>query len=292
MRFLVLLLCLLSPCAWAQSSNKSPIPGGHSKAPVAIEADKQLEWIKEENKFRATGNVVITQGATTIKGDEAEATYDPAKGPSELTHMTVTGNVVITSNDNTITSATADYDAKTQIAELRGDTVTLKSPKAVVTSKTGMDYNALEHKAVSKGAAVVTQGADKIQADQLTAWLTDKNELSKAEARGHVLITQKNKDGTTIAQADRGDYDAVKKTAVLTGNVKLTQGQNHMQGDQATIDLATGYSTLKNDPATGGRVRAIFNSGGNDNFMPGVQSSVPSITPKQNFQQPYAVGKR
>lgn len=291
MRLSASLLCLLLAAA-PFSASAQVLPNGSSGKPVTIEADKELEWLRNENKFRATGNVVIIQGDTKITGDQAEASYDAAQGPSALTVMTVTGHVVITSSDNTITSETAEYDTRSQVAQLRGKAVVLKSPKATVTAQNGMDYFATERKAISKGPAVVTQGTDKIQADGMTAWLTEKNELQRAQARGHVLITQKNKDGTSIAQADSGEYDAVKKTAALTGNVKLTQGDNHMQGDKATIDLATGYSSLQNNAASGGRVRAIFNPNGGDNFMPNVQSAVPAISPKKEFEQPYAVGRR
>lgn len=292
MRFFLILFLLIASAATAQTPQAAPtnpLPTNSDK-PVEIEADQQLEWLRGDNKFRATGNVVITQGDTKIKGDQAEASYDAAKGPSSLTHMTVTGHVVITSKDNVIKSETADYDTRTELAELRGPVVTLTSPKAVVTSQTGMDYYAKERKAVSKGPAIVTQGEDKLQADTITAWLTEKNELHHAVAVGHVIITQKTKDGLSIAQSDRGDYDAVKKNAVLTGNVKLTQGDNHMQGDKATIDMVTGYSTLQNNAGSGGRVRAIFSSDGGKSAMPGMTNAVPTIKAKENFEQPYAVG--
>ncbi len=287
MRFLFLLLCVLSPSVFAAS----PVANNNASEPVAIEADTQLEWLKADNKFRATGNVVITQGTTSIKGDNAEALYDAAKGPSALTEMIVTGNVIIKSDDNTATAEQATYNTITQIATLRGKHIVLTTPKASVTAQSGMDYDVANRKVTSKGPSVVTQGTDKIQSDQLTVWLTEKNEMKRAEARGHVIITQKTADGTNIAQAERGDYDAVGKQATLTGNVKLTQGQNHMQGDAATINLATGYSSLKNNAATGGRVRAIFNPEGSDNKMPTLKTALPNVTPKENFEQPFVTGR-
>lgn len=269
-----------------------------SDKPVAIEADQQLEWLRNENKFRATGHVTITQGDTVITGDEAEATYDAAQGPSALTLLTVTGHVVITAGENVITSETASYDTRTEVAQLRGSIVTLTAPKATVSAQTGMDYFARERKAVSKGPAVVTQGTDTLKARAITAWLTEQNDLSKATAQGNVIITQKAKDGTSnIAQADRGDYDAVKKTVSLNGNVRLTQGQNHMQGDKATMDLNTGYSALQNNPASGGRVRAVFTPAGDKEGDSSAKSfinssAIPTIAPKKDYQQPYAVGKK
>lgn len=284
-----LFLLFVAAPVWAQA----PLPVKSDK-PVEIEADQQLEWLRNDNKFRATGNVVITQGDTIINGDTAEAEYDKTQGPSALTTMIVTGNVVIHTGENVIHAEEAQYDTRTEILNLRGKTVTLKSPSGDVTSVNGMDYFAKERKAVSKGAATVTQKTETLKAQSLTAWMNEKNELSRAEAVGNVVITQKTEDGTNIAQAQRGTYDAAKQIAVLTGDVKLTQGQNYMQGDKATINLATGYSSLQNNQGTGGRVRAIFtpdsDNGNAVSVMPSLNQGMPAITPKKKFEQPYAVG--
>jgi lipopolysaccharide export system protein LptA len=166
--------------------------------------------------------------------------------------------------------------------------VTVTAPDLSVTAKNGIDYYTAENKAVATGDAVVRQKAQTLRAQKITAWFDKDNKLQRAEADGNVVIVQPKKEGgQDIAQADHGTYDLKSNNALLRGNVKLTQGDNHMQGDTATIDLATGYSSLKNT-GNSGRVRAIFTPGGG---TPGLTSTVPMIKAKQNFEPAYAVGK-
>ena len=54
------------------------------------------------------------------------------------------------------------------------------------------------------------------------------------------------------------------KTAILTGNVVLTQGENVLHGERLVMDLDTGHSRLEGaigptDRTEDGRVKAIFN---------------------------------
>ena len=259
------------------------------KAPVEIEADHQLEWLRGQNMYRGSGNVTITQGTTVIRGDTAEAHYDAAIGPSAMTEMIMNGHVTITDKDRVIHADHGTYHPATQQLVLTGQTITLNTPTMTVVSHESMEYNALDSKAVARGTAQVTQPGQNLQADVITAFLEkDSNTLQRVEAVGHVLITRDNKtkNDKDIAQAQRGVYDAVKNTVDLFGDVKMTQGANHMEGDHATVNLTTGYSTLKNAPGKGGRVRAIFTS---DKAAPAL-TALPMIDAKKNPEQPYALG--
>jgi lipopolysaccharide export system protein LptA len=283
--FFFLIVIMAAP-AWAQPSVAK------SKQPVEIEASRQLEWIRDKNVYRATGDVVITQGTTVIRGDTAEAQYDAAIGPSALTVFTVTGNVSMSSDGRTIKADKAIYDTRSQELTLSGNTVTLTTETITVTSHDGMEYNAADGKAIARGKAEVKDGVQTLKADIITAWMQQgTNKLHRATASGNVLITHQGKDGTDIAQARNAAYDAVRNTVDLKGDVKLTRGANHMQGDHATVDLTTGTSSLQNNAATGGRVRAIFTPGDSSSPLPNVKSSVPMIESKKQFEQPYAVGR-
>lgn len=262
------------------------------KAPVEIEASKQLEWLRDQNKYRATGDVVITQGDTVIKGDNAEAEYDPAVGPSALTVFTVIGNVVMTSADRTIHADKGVYDTRTELLTLTGSNVILQSATATVTAQNGITYNAATGQAVATGRAHISETTKDLKADRITAWLSKgSNKLDRAQANGNVIITNKGKDGTNIAQADNAEYDAVKNIITLNGNVKLTSGPNHMQGDRAIVNLTTGVSSLQNSGTSTGRVRAIFSSSDSASPMPHVTSTVPMVKTKKAFEKPYVVGQ-
>lgn len=279
MRLLPILLMLLVPFhAMAQD-----------KPPIEIEADQQLEWLRNQHMYRGTGNVMIKQGTTIIRGDVAEAYYDGAIGPSALTNMIVTGNVVITDQTRIIHADHGTYDIATQKLVLTGKKIILDSPQADVSATGSMTYDAAENKATATGDAEIVQPGQRLKADTVTAWLEKgTNKLQRAEAKGHVIITRDGRDGKEIIQSQRAVYDTVKNRIDLTGDVRLTRGSNHMQGSHATIDMTTGYSSLQNDQK-GGRVRAVFAPGGSSP-LPKVTGGVPMVNSKKNFEQPYALG--
>lgn len=112
--------------AAAQSSPLSLLPGGNSKEPVNIDADK-LDYFDKEQKLVYTGNVVAVQGESTLKGsvltiflqkqDTAQAGAAPAQpgaGPaatgSSVRHMDVQGPVTLISKDQIGTGDSATYD--------------------------------------------------------------------------------------------------------------------------------------------------------------------------------------
>jgi len=287
---LALVFCALSAPVFAQQAAPAATP--QKKQPVTIEADNQLEWLRDKNMYRGSGNVTVTQGDTVIKGDTAEAYYDPAVGPSAMTTMVMTGNVVITNQDRVIHAGHGTYDTRTQVLILDGGVLTLTTPTMTVTAHKTMEYYGAENKAIARGNADVTQPGQKLKADVITAWI-DKatNKLDHAEAVGNVLINHNTPQGQDIAQADKGLYSAAKNTADLYGNVRLTRGTNHMQGDHATIDLTTGYSTLQNAPGGSGRVRAVFTPGDSSAPLPGVTTPADAMIPvKKKFEEPYALG--
>lgn len=260
--------------------------------PVEIEASSQLEWVRDQNLYRATGDVVITQGTMQIRAKQAEAHYDAEKGPSALTTMVVTGDVVLKNGEQTIHADKAEYDTRSEFLKLEGKQVKLTTQAQTVTAHNGMTYDAKARKATAQGRATVEQQGQKLTADTITAWIGEGNsKLQRAEANGNIVMVRTSGSEQDIAQANKAVYDAVKNTIDLSGNVRLTRGGNHMQGDSAHVDIATGHSTLSNNPATGGRVRAIFTPGGSTP-LPKVNSTVPMVPGKKRPEQPYQVGVR
>jgi lipopolysaccharide export system protein LptA len=75
--------------------------------------------------------------------------------------------------------------------------------------------------------------------------------LEKIEAFGDVHVSTE----TEIAVGDRGVYNADTGIAVLAGNVKITRGQNMLNGDYAEVNTNTGISRLLSDSR---QVRGLF----------------------------------
>jgi lipopolysaccharide export system protein LptA len=67
------------------------------------------------------------------------------------------------------------------------------------------------------------------------------SQISKLEARGSVVVTQKDQTAT----GDNGLFDLTTKIVTLSGNVVVSQGGNVMRGDRMIVDLNTGVSRVE-----------------------------------------------
>lgn len=90
-----------------------------------------------------------------------------------------------------------------------------------------------------------------------------KEAFDRIEASGKVYV----RSADQIATGDSARFDAKSQTAVLTGNVVLTQGGNVITGDRLTIDLISGKARI--DQGAGGRIKGIFSPGAVPSPRPG-----------------------
>ena len=87
-------------------------------------------------------------------------------------------------------------------------------------------------------------------------------QIKRAEAKGDVLVTQKDQ----TARGDNGIFDVKANTVTLTGNVVVTQGTNVLRGERMVVNLDTGVARVESDKSR--RVEGLFNP-----------SSAPGPTP-------------
>lgn len=80
-----------------------------------------------------------------------------------------------------------------------------------------------------------------------------EQKITRLEARGGVVVTQKDQTAT----GNLGIFDMPSNTVTLTGNVVMTQGQNVLRGDKLVVNLATGVSRVEAKNGTG-RVEGLF----------------------------------
>ncbi|MGN6570762.1 MAG: LptA/OstA family protein [Pseudolabrys sp.] len=101
--------------------------------------------------------------------------------------------------------------------------------------------------------------------------------IKKLEARGGVIVTQKEQTAT----GELGIFDMPTNTVTLTGNVVMTQGKNVLRGDKLIVDLTTGVSRVESAKNGHGRVQGLFlpSSGGVPDLKPGGGSSTPAPRP-------------
>ena len=250
--FLALFVFMAAP---ALAEEQSSVLGA-SGAPVAIDADS-LEFNQTARSYTARGNAVVEQGGVTIKADVLTAHYiEVPGGGNSFTEVHAEGNVRIVSGTGEVFGQRGVYDVARQVAVLKGDNLRLVMGADVVTARDTLEFWQKENLAVARGNAVAVQGENRVEADLLTALIGENAEkqrqVKRMSADGNVRITTP----AEIVRGNTGTYDAVRNLAVLTGNVRITRGENQLNGNRAEVNMATGVSRLLSAP--GQRVRALI----------------------------------
>lgn len=253
-----------------------PIPGFSNTGtalPVAIEADQGVEWRQNEQVYIARGNATAKRGDSTIRADALFAYYHRTQdNRQEIYKITAERAVKITTPKETIWSDTAEYMVETGVFTLKGKPVKIDSGKNTLTAGL-IVYDSKAKKANVTGGAQVTEEKKRVRADRFVAFFKEeggKQTLRRVEALGNVVITTP----TEIARGNRGDYNAETQVATLTGDVRLTRGDNQLNGDRAEVNMKTGVSKLlagdgrpvagQTNPAQGRRVRVLIMPGQTD----------------------------
>ena len=243
--------CILSLALSASIVSPGPIEAQNSglptgsKAPITIEADRGVEWRRKERIYAARGNAVARQKRTSIRADELIAHYRNSEGKkTQIWKVVATGNVNIETAKETATGETAVYTVDTGVFVLRGGDLMLKNKSQTITATGRIEYRDRDRRAYVIGNAKVVDGERVLRADRFIAYLedarNDKVKVRRVEARGNVVITTEDE----IIRALNGDYDTRTRVAVLTGDVKLTRGNNQLNGEKAIVNLQTGVSRM------------------------------------------------
>jgi lipopolysaccharide export system protein LptA len=89
--------------------------------------------------------------------------------------------------------------------------------------------------------------------------------IDRVELFGNVEIRTE----TEVVRGDRGVYSAATGLARVLGNVRITRGENHVNGREALVNLNTGVSRIISQP--GQRVQGLIVPGsqGQQDVQPG-----------------------
>jgi len=267
MRITLLLLILLPSLALAQNNNGASAPTASGKEPIAIEASGSLVWQQSNKTYHAIGDASATRGALNVKADELIAHYVDNNGANEIQVLEANGHVIITDNGSVATGPHAQYDMTSGDMNLTGQDLKITTAKGeTISANQQILFNNKTGKAFALGNPVMTRPDRKLVADKLDGqFMKDETgnwTLQTGTATGHVVITTGiGTPNPSVSTSDNGFYDAEHGTALLTGNVKLSRGQNQLNGDRAEIDMNTGESRLlpsANAASPDHRVRAIL----------------------------------
>jgi len=247
--------------AAAQGIDFADQPG----APIEVYADRGLELSQDAKTVIARGNARAVRGRVTVTGDTLIAHYrakaagaaapaptpaaaksgaDSVGGSSEVWRLEADGHVKIFTETQTAYGDHADYNIDDAVVVLTGGDLRMTTPGEVVTARDSLEYWDRRQQAVARGNAVAVRADKRLQADILVAdYGQDRNKrtvMRHATGFDHVIMTSP----TEIVTGNRADYDPPSGIVTVTGSVKLTRGQNQLDGGYAVVDLNTGISRL------------------------------------------------
>lgn len=243
--------------------------------PVTINADDGIEWIREEKKYTARGNARATRNEATIYADLLTAFYREKKDETgqDIFRVDADGNVRIAANGQVASGDKGVYYVDKAVFVLVGKNLRLKSDQGRLTARDSLEYWENRRLAVARGDATVVQENQRMRADVLTAHIADPDDpalkaaksppkgskstdkavsrdggklpegsgqIKKIDAFGNVHISLQN----AIIRGDNGVYLPAKGVATICGNVRVTSGNNQLNGKCAEVNLKTGIYRL------------------------------------------------
>lgn len=214
-------------------------------------------------------------GAAPVTGPDADT------GSNEVYRLEAEGHVHIYTATDQAFGDHAVYDIDQAVLVMTGRDLHIVTPQQTLSARDTMEYWSQKHMAVGRGNAVVnTSDGRRLSADVLVGYTenpnapptpgkapvqkvaaapakpgadpaADSGKLKRVDAFGHVEV----RTATEIIHADKGVYVPDTGIARLAGNVRLTRGQNELNGDEGVVNLHTGISTVTRNP--GSRVEGL-----------------------------------
>ena len=286
---LAALLAALATPAGAQQIDLS------SGGPVAITAREGFEWREADQMVIASGDARAVRDNVTVIADRLIARYRrksdapaPAQsaprllpgsgeGGNEIYRLEAEGNVRIFTATDEAVGDRAVYDIDQAVMVMTGRALRLTTPSQVLTARDSLEYWSQKRMAVGRGnAVVVTSDARRLAADTLVAYIEEDgaaprpaapqppggqqppgagSKLKRLEAYGNVEARTQ----TDVVRGDRALYLPETGIARVIGNVRVTSGQNQINGPAAEVNMRTGVARMLADP--GGRVQGVITPG-------------------------------
>ena len=207
----------------------------------------------------ARGNASAKRNDSTVFADVLTAYYRevPGKG-NEVFQLVADGNVRIVSPTQQVFGDHGVYDVDKQVAVVTGKDLKLVTAKDVITARDSLEYYEARELTVARGDAVAVRGADRLRADVLIGRLKKlpdgTTQMDRIDGSGSVVVTTP----TDVALSDKLVYSVPDNVAVLMGNVKITRGDNQLNGDAAEMNMNSKINRVIAGRDAGGRVSGLL----------------------------------
>ncbi|MDX1739118.1 MAG: LptA/OstA family protein [Alphaproteobacteria bacterium] len=253
--FLAVLSIFTMVSAFGVSSTTAVAQDNSAQKPVEIEADDGIEWIQNPDKsggyYKATGNAIARQGDMVLTSDELTAHYNTQKSEADgkekqsLYRIDAEGSVVVNQQQTNAYGDRGAYHMDQEVAVLVGKDLRLVDPKAIITARDALEFWSAKNIAVARGDALLVSDDKRMKAGVMTAFITQNettgdNEVSRIDATSGVHISTPSE----IVTGKEGVYNLKTEVATLCGDVKISRGQNQLNGNCAEVNMKTGRSKL------------------------------------------------
>ncbi len=230
------------------TGQKGAAPPAAAQSGLAADTDTSGTEIY---RVRAEGHVVIFTATDRAQGDVAVYDIDQAV-------MVMTGHDLRLTTPTEVLTArdTLEYWPQKHMAVARGNAVVVTSDARRVAADVLVAYTTPTAGAPSGQASgpkggkasatpvATTSGTNApgmgAIAGGSASELASSGKLEKVEAFGHVSV----RTPTDTAMGDRAVYVPDTGIARLADNVRITRGQNQLNGQQAEVDMHTGIARL------------------------------------------------
>ena len=241
----------------------SPVLGQN----IEIDADKRIEWHRDEQKMIAVGNAVAVQGKDILKGDTLTAIYERVQyedgtQKNQIQKIIAEGKVSIQMDESIGTGTHFEYYLPTQIGTLKGKPAQLKNKMGTITAQNSIVYYGAENKSVATGDTIAKSPEYTVYSDKMISYFK-MNAQGQRELK-QVDIFADNRPVKIVNQqgevtGKRGSYFPLENKFKIFDDVVIKQNGDILNGDYAETDLNTGVSRLL-PTKKGGRVSGIFHN--------------------------------
>ncbi len=284
---------------------------------VTVLADREVAYYRKKGTG-PTGSGGLAPPSPPTPQPAADkstgAAGDPDSGGNEVYRLEADGHVRILTPTDEAVGDKAVYDIDLAVLVLTGSHLKLTTPSQVMTARDSMEYWSQKHMSVGRGdAVVVTNDGRRLSGDVLVGFTEDPNQpatggaapaaakpaatpvvaqtpgkppadpllasgkLKRIEAYGNVVVRTQ----VDTVRGDRGVYVPDTGVARVVGHVRITRGENQINGPAADVNMKTGIAHMISDPSQ--RVQGLLmpNTPTNGTApVPAGQKPPPTPTPK------------
>lgn len=222
-------------------------------SPLIIEAEDNVVCDETARKCVATGRAKAQKGTNTVFGDVLTVYFTEEK---DITSVTADGHVRMETPTDKAFGEHAHYDVALDRVLMTGGNLKIVTPKETLTARDSIEYWHTQNKGIARGNAIAIfpEKGELIQADTLVAYFKPSSEKTK-EGKEKTSIDHVDAEGNMLASSpkgvvtgERGVYFADSNLVEIFNNVKVTQGENVIEGGYARYNLKTNIADMFTQP--------------------------------------------